>query len=126
MDTLDYIFYRVFKFYQKWDNTPQIYASGVLTVMEFFVLLSGLAFLRLFIEFPIPQKYLVIPIIVLLIGINWWKYERNLDFKRFEERWGNEDLNKRKLRGWIITISLTLSISFPILIGVLKNNLGII
>jgi hypothetical protein len=125
-DIFDYIFYRVFKFYQKRDGTPQIYASGVLSVIQFFVLLSALAAIRLFINFPIPQKYFVIPVIFVLIGVNWMRYERNLDFKKFEERWGNEEIERKKTRGWLIVISLILSISFPILIGVLKHNIGIL
>ena len=122
----DYIFYRVFKFYQKRDGTPAIYASGVVSVVQFFMLLSGLAGIRLFIDFPIPQKYFVIPIIVILIASNWIKYERNLDIGMFETKWGTEDLNKRKRNGWIIVLLIVFSIMFPILIGVLKHNLGII
>jgi hypothetical protein len=122
----DYIFYRLFKFYQKRDGTPAIYASGVLSVVQFFILLSGLAAIRLFIDFPIPQKYFIIPIIVILIAINWKKYERNLDIEKFEEKWKAEDVVKRRRNGWLIVALIVISITFPIAIGVLKHNLGII
>jgi len=126
MDIFDYIFYRVFKAYQKRDGTREIYASGVLSLIQFCTLLSGLFAIRLFVDFPIPQKLFFIPIIVILIGVNWMRYERNLDFKKFEDRWGNEEFSRRKLRGWLIIIVLIFTISFPILIGVLKHNLGIL
>jgi len=125
-DIFDYIFYRVFKFYQNRDGTPQIYASGVVSVIQFFALLSGLAVVRLFVDFPIPTKYFVIPIIVGLIAINWIRYERKTNFDAFDERWGNEDINKGKIKGRLIVILIILVISFPILIGILKHNLGII
>lgn len=95
-------------------------------MIQFFTLLSGLAAMRLFIDFAIPQKYFVIPVIVILIGINWMRYERNLNFKSFEKRWGNEKIDRKKVRGWLIVILLILSISFPITIGLLKHNLGIL
>lgn len=122
----DYIFYRVYKAYQKRDNAPAIYASGVLSVMQFFSLLSILAIIRLFVDFPIPQKYFIIPIILLLIGMNWFRYERDFDFKNLEAKWGEENSSQRKQRGWVIVGSLIFLILFPILIGVLKHNLGAI
>lgn len=126
INLFDYIFYRVYKFYQKRDGTPAIYASGVLSVMQFFLLLSTLALVRLLVDFPIPQKYFIIPIILLLIGINWFRYEQNFDFKKLDSRWGEEDSNQRKRRGWLLVVSLISLILFPILIGVLKHNLGLI
>jgi len=116
----DYIFYRVYKAYQKRDDTPAVYASGVLSVMQFFILLSVLAIIRLVVDFPIPQKYFVIPIIILLIGINWYKYERDFDFKKLESKWEEENVNQRKWRGWLIVICLIIVVLFPILVGVFK------
>ena len=126
INLFDYIFYRVYKAYQKRDDTPAIYASAVLSVMQFFSLLSILAIIRLFIDFPIPQKYFILPIILLLIGINWFRYERDFDFKRLEAKWAEENSSQRKQRGWLIVVSLISLILFPILIGVLKHNLGVI
>ncbi|MBL7876255.1 MAG: hypothetical protein JNL53_11365 [Cyclobacteriaceae bacterium] len=126
INLFDYIFYRVYKAYKKRDDTPAIYASAVLSVMQFFSLLSILAIIRLLIDFPIPQKYFILPIILILIGINWFRYERGFDVKKLEEKWCEEDSSQRKLRGWLLVVSLIFLILFPILIGVLKHNLGVI
>lgn len=126
MNLFDYIFYRVHRFYQKRDGTPAIYASAVLTIMQFFFLLSILALTRLIIDFPIPQKYFVIPIILLLLGVNWYRYEREFDIRQLESKWGQEDSALRKRRGLLLVVSLISFILFPILIGVLKHNLGAI
>jgi hypothetical protein len=125
IDLFDYIFYRVYKFYQKRDSTPAIYASAVLSLMQFFSLLSILAIVRLFYDFPIPQKYFIIPIILILIGINWFRYERDFDFKKLEGRWREENCRQRRQKGWLIVVSLITIVLFPILIGVLKHNLNV-
>jgi len=122
----NYIFYRVFKAYQKKDSNPEIYASGVLTLMQFLVLIDLMFTLQLFYDFEIPSKFVFIPILILLIGINWLKYERNFDFKMLDARWVAEDNTQRRRRGWLIVMSLISLILFPILIGVLKHNLGIL
>ena len=122
----DYVFYRVYKFYQKRDSTPQIYASGVLSVMQFFLLLCIVAIIRLFFDFPIPPKYYIIPISVLLIGINWYRYERDFDFKELETLWAAETDDQKRQRGWLLVVSLISFILFPILVGILKHNLKVI
>lgn len=122
----DYIFFRVYKFYQKRDGTPGIYASGVLSVLQFFFLLSIMAAVRLVVYFPIPQKYFIIPIILTLISINWYRYERDFDIKRLESKWDIENDNQKKQRGWLIVISLIIFFLFPIMIGILKHNFGLL
>src|SRR5690606_4853360 len=120
MRLFDYIFYRVYKFYQKRDTTTAIYASGVLSVIQFFLLLSILAIVRLFVDFEIPHRFFVIPIILVILGLNWYKYEKKLDFKKFEIIWSNEQQLKRVRRGWFIVVVLSIVILFPIVIGILK------
>ena len=126
MKLFDYIFYRVYRAYKKRDSNPEIYATNVLALMEFFFLLSILAIIRLFFDFPIPNKLYIIPGVLLIIVLTWYKYGFNVDVKKLEADWGEEDKEQRRLRGWLIIISLVGFILFPILIGILKHNLGII
>ncbi|AKQ44910.1 hypothetical protein TH63_03565 [Rufibacter radiotolerans] len=125
-ELFDYIFYRVYKAYQKRDSTPEIYAAGVLSLMQFFFLLCILVFIGLFVEFPIPHKYYALPFIILILGINWFKYERNFNVKELELKWGKEDRSIRKRRGWLLVLCLISLILFPIVIGVLKHNLNLL
>lgn len=122
----DYIFYRVYKTYQKRDNNPEIYASGILSVIQFFTLLSFLAIIRMVYDFPIPNKYLILPLIVLLIGINWFRYERNLNIEELDSRWKEEDPTQTRKKGWLIILYVVVSILFPIMYGILKHNLNLI
>jgi hypothetical protein len=116
----------VYKDYQKRDGTPEIYAAGVLSLMQFLTLVDLMFLVRLFYNFAIPSKYFFIPLLVLIIGINWFKYERGFDVKNLEAKWGEENSSQRKRRGWLLVVSLISLILFPILIGVLKHNLGVI
>ena len=116
----------MYKAYQKRDGTPEIYAAGVLTLMQFLALIDTMFVVQLFYNFSIPSKFVFIPLLILLIGINWFKYERNFDFKKLEAKWAEENSSQRKQRGWLIVVSLISLILFPILIGVLKHNLGVI
>ncbi len=122
----DYVFYRVYKAYKKKDSTPEIYATNILALMQFFLLLSALAIIRMFFDFTLPNRIFIILIIIFLLGVNWYQYGFRVDVKKFEGQWGEEDNTQRKQRGWLIVVSLISLILFPILIGVLKHNLGVI
>lgn len=77
-------------------------------------------------DFPIPNKYIVIPILLGLMAINWYKYEHKLDFEKLDNRWRDEDITLKRKRGWMILGYLVFCIFFPITIGIFKHNLGII
>jgi hypothetical protein len=122
----DYIFYRVYRAYKRRDSNPEIYATNVLALLQFFLLLSAMAIVRFFFDFPNPNKFIVISTLFLLIGINWYQYGFRVDARKFEVEWGEEGENQRKRRGWLIVVSLVGSILLPIVVGVLRHNLGLI
>jgi hypothetical protein len=126
MKLFDYIFYRVYRAYRKKDSSPEMYATNALALLQFFFLLSILAIIRLFFDFPTPDKVYIIPVIVLIFGINWYKYGFNADVKRMDLQWGEEDARQRKRKGWVLVLSLVGFILFPIMIGILKHNLNLI
>lgn len=68
----------------------------------------------------------MIPVIIFLIIINWLRYERSQNIVSLQARWGAEDEGTKKKKGIWLTLSLTLVILFPILVGVLKHNLGVL
>ena len=122
----DYVFYRVYKFYQKRDSTPQIYASGVLTLMQFLCLINIMFIVQMFYDFAIPSKFAFAQGLIFLIAINWYRYERDFDFKELETLWAAETDDQKRQRGWLLVVSLISFILFPILVGILKHNLGVI
>ena len=99
----DYIFYRVYKFFQKKDNfIPDTKASATLSLMQFFTLLDILVFVRIMYPFSLPNKMYVLPVILILGGLNWYRYERNFNIEELENRWSKEDSARRKKNGWFI------------------------
>ena len=123
MKIFDYIFYRVYSFYRDKDSNPEIYASGIVTLIQFGLLLTLYLIIGLLIDiYQITNKYYVIPIIIGLIAYNWIKYEQTDKSKIFEELWKNEIRNKKNKRGWLILTIVLFSILTPIIIIVLKHN----
>ena len=122
----DYIFYRAHKVYKKKGSNPEIYASGLLSLIQFFALIDFYFILQMVIGFSNLSKYYFIPILLIIIVVNWYQYELKIDRRRFEDRWGNENPAKRKQRGWLIVVSIVSLILFPILTGILKHNRGVI
>lgn len=125
INLFDNIFYIVYRFYQKRDGTPAIYASGVLTLMQFLALIDLMFLSQLFYKFEVPSKFVFIPVLILLIAMNWFKYERNYDLKNLEARWEKLEAGKRKERGWLLVVSLVSLVLLPIILGVLEHNLGV-
>ena len=126
MKFYDYIFFRTYKWYEARDSHPHIFASGIVSVLQGFTLLSGVAIIKIFFSFSLPNKYLLIPICLAVLVYNWNRYERNLDIKYLEARW-KEESKEKKARMTLIIISYgVLVISIPIIVGILVNNLGII
>lgn len=122
-ELFDYVFYRVYTAYKRRDSNPEIYAANTLSLMQFLVVIDLMFIFQLVLKFDVPSKFFFIPLLLVIIGINWYVYEHKVDVKKFEAQWKEEDINKRKCRGWLIVASLILLVLFPILVGVLKHNL---
>ena len=119
----DYIFYRVYRAYKKRDGAPEIYATNVLSLMQFFSVVAVFISFEFFLDFPFPSTGFFVVLILSLIGINWYLYGFRVDVSKFESRWGTEEVDKRKRRGWLVVVSLVALIMFPIVLGILRHNL---
>ena len=127
LSLFDYIYYRIYKFFEeKGDNVPETKGSLILSLIQFFTLLDILVFVRMIYEFPLPKKVFILPVIISLAVINWYRYERNFEIKTFQDQWRNESLEKKRRNGWLIGLYLLLSFLVPALHGYLKHNLNAI
>lgn len=79
----------------------------------------------MFIDFPIPTKSHVLPILLSLLLINWNRYERGFDIQVFKEKWDQEPASRKRRNGILIVLGIVMVILFPIAVGVLKNILGL-
>ncbi|ELR73006.1 hypothetical protein C900_00508 [Fulvivirga imtechensis AK7] len=58
--------------------------------------------------------------------MNWYKYEKNLDLENFEEKWKDEDPERKVRDEWLIGGYLILSFLIPALHGILEHNLKVL
>lgn len=127
MNLFDYIYYRVYAFFLKQrDNVPETTAWVLLSVLEFFNLLTVVALFSFIVNLDSFNKYYALFIIVPLMGYNWYRYERNFDIEKYKSRWSHELKSERRKKGWLIITWFALVILIPVSIGVLRHNLGLI
>ena len=112
-----YIFYRTYCAYKKHHDTePRLQALSVISLMQW------MNFLTLF-----PHQWNVkiskaatIFIIIALLVLNHFLYNKHLD--QYQQRWDNEPLPKRKLKGWLIIGYIVLSIASFFTVAVVYNS----
>lgn len=127
MTTFDYIFYRVYKLYiGQGSSVTHTYASGLVSILQFFTILFAVVILSLILEFDVFNKYQSLFIVIPLMIYNWYRYERDFDIKQYEERWGDEPKEERRKKGWLIVLWFAVAILIPVGIGILRHNFGLI
>lgn len=122
----DYIFYRVYKQYEKWrEDYPYPFAEGVVVVIQCFLLLdlftilSNLNFLPRKID---NIKYYISIVLIVLYLYNDLRYKK----KHIEiiKTYDAKDDSNKKRNGFLIVVLIVIVILFPMVIGYLRNNLG--
>lgn len=122
----DYIFYRVYKQYEKWrEGYSYPFAEGIIVVIQGFFILSLITVLSslniLPRKFETNKTYALIVLFILYL-INHLRYKKKYIeiIKKYDAK---EDLNKKR-NGIILLMFIITIILLPIVIGSLRNNLG--
>lgn len=122
----DYIFYRVYKQYEKWREVyPYPFAEGVIVVLQIFITYSILTFLTFFDLFPKKidsARIYAFFLMVVVYLINHLRYKKK--YIEIVKAYDVKDDSNRKRNGIFIVLLIIVVISFPIIIGVLRNNFG--
>jgi hypothetical protein len=118
-DLFDYVFYLNRK-----ANTPITIGSSIVSLILFFCIVDVAFIVQLFVHFEMPSKLYAGLLCLSLMGVNWYRYERNPNVDIMKAKWGNESDEVKSVRGTLIVIGLVGMVLFPILIGVLRHNLG--
>lgn len=126
MKLFEYIYYRIYALYQKKDSNPEIYATNGIAVLQLSLLFSLYVLISLFIKLPNINNWLAVTLVVAVIALNWRKFGLHFDNRILEDRWSKESITKKKLRGWAILALIIISIFFPIVIGILRHNFGVL
>ena len=127
MKIIDYLFYRVYSFYNKHPNEiPVFSATLIITLMVYATILSTFAISSLFIKFNIPSgiKGLIIILLVSIFIPIWKRYGNKEIVVALKENYMIEDSENKRIKGWLFSIYLILIRLIPISIGFLRHNLG--
>ncbi|HCE56220.1 MAG TPA: hypothetical protein DER09_00130 [Prolixibacteraceae bacterium] len=121
----DYIFYRVYKQYERWrEDYPYPFAEGVVVVIQGFLVYSFLVVLTFFDLFPknieIGGKIPALLLLVIIYLINHNRYKNR--FVEIINAYDKLDDPNRKRKGIFIVVLIIAVILFPMIIGVLRNN----
>ena len=122
----DYIFYRVYKQYERWrEDYPYPFAEGVVVVIQGFIILSLLTVLSSLNILPKKiesHKIYALSSLVVLYLINHHRYKKR--FIEIINTYDKIDDPNWKRNGILIVMLIVFVILFPIVIGILRNNYG--
>jgi len=122
-----YIHYRVYYFFKaQGDNVPEFKGTMILTLLQLFTIVDIMVIVKIFHDYPFPNKFTLLPLLILNGIFNWYKYERNFDIQKIESRWKDESIIRRKRNGWLIGLYIAISFLIPALYGFLAINLKVI
>ena len=123
----DYMYYRIYKFYYKWDKETGITALIAVSLFQTIIL----ADLILIILKSIYSKWEIVPyskhlkwgaaglyIILNLINIKYFSGK----YGNFDKIWGKENSKTKRRRGWLIILLLTFPWIIIIYLGILNRN----
>lgn len=122
----DYIFYRVYKQYEKWgEDYPYPFAEGVVVVVQGFIILSFFTIFSFFVKVPKATEnekviWVIATIIIYIVNHNRYK-KKYLDIL---STYNNTNDPNKKRNGFLIIVLIIVVILFPMVIGYLRNNLG--
>ncbi len=127
MKIFDYIFYRVCDFYKrKKDSSAEFTSNLIVSLIQTFTVIDLFIFIRIFWEYPMPKnftKFWLLPIIIILPIINWYKYQKTKKYVDFRKIWNNEANQEKRKRGALIVLYLIISMLIPILYGLIRHNI---
>lgn len=122
----DYIFYRVYKQYEKWrEDYPYPFAEGVVVVIQIFIIYGFLTLISFFNFFPKTfenPKYYAFFLMIIVYMVNHLRYGKK--YKELIRTFDKIADPNKKRNGILIVVLIVFIILFPIVIGILRNNYG--
>ena len=120
----DYIYYRLYKFYYKWDGRNGITAVMGVSMIQVLIVISILiGFAKIiFSDLEVIQysKVLGYSGVIMLFIIIWYNYKKyQSKFIDFQNRWKDEPIRVRFYKGMLVIFCLVFSWLPLILMGIL-------
>lgn len=115
----DYVYYRVYKVYlHKWnDTTPGLYACGVVSVMQSFLLvLAGFGIELLAGNKIWTSKFMIVGVILVILLLNYIRYSRFAVIDQLVTRWKQESKSLKARRGFFIILFIVIVVLSTIVV----------
>lgn len=107
----DYIFYRVYSFFnKKRDDIADIKATNLVTILQGFMLIDLFMIVRKVYPFEIPKENFNkwiwgLPLALIIGFLNHYRYRKKFKktgYSAFAEKWSKEDKKTKHIKGWLI------------------------
>lgn len=98
MRLFDYIYYRWFLLYKKTDSDPDLYASGIVTAYQNLTIINIVLLVKVIVGGSLPPRKYILVMILILFTVNYFRYERGLDFSKLENRGAMRPKRKESLK----------------------------
>jgi hypothetical protein len=119
LNLYDYIFYRVFSFFQKRnDNISDEKATNLVVTLQCFLIINIFIIFRLIFDFEINKQYYNkwlwgLPLVVIIGIYNHIRYKKKFkrdNYSEFHSLWQNEIEYKKRRNGMLIIAYMVFSI----------------
>jgi len=110
MNIFNYIFYRVSNLYTKTGletSSPEIYSNGIVSLLQN---LNITTIFYLIFKEKITTPYYIFFLYATIFILNGIFILNKKNLQKFEEKWGNENIKKRRLNGILIVVYMLCSI----------------
>ncbi len=123
MKIFDYLYYRTyFAYMRKNEATPWIYATNLITLMQFLNLLVVFIIVNKFVSIDNNLKPFIIILFLLLFVVNYHRY-KGKTYTKLNDLWNNENKKSRQRNGILIVLYILISILLPIIYSIFGRNL---
>jgi hypothetical protein len=124
MKFFDYLYYRTyFAYLKKNDSDPWIYATNLVALMQTFNLLAIYTLVQKIQNKQPINKIVFVIIALLLIGLNYYRYQKIKPYNKLCDLWINDDKGTRMKKGILIVLYIILSVLLPVLYSFFRQFL---
>lgn len=125
MKLFDYLYFRTYVAYLKRNEiTPWIQSTSLVALMQNLNLFIFYIFCNTFFSIHFNEKAYFVLLFLLLCILNFYRYQKIKPYSELCKLWDKETKETKKIKGYLIILYITTSVSLPILYGYFFHNLS--
>ena len=123
MRIFDYIYFRIYSFYNSKDNIPEIYAIVVITLIQLLLFLNLTYIIEIILGYqPFAiGKFIIVIVYLSLIALNWIRFVVLKKGNKVQRIWENKNDRPKFIYDYLIILLIMILFILPILKG--TNNI---